>query len=173
LVQLNPLHRHSGWFVCLLLAALLGGCSSSPVTPGTPPAASPDVVQPAPPEAVPVQPQVPRAAKPDTDSATLALLQQSQRAQSAGSMIEAIAYTERAIRISPRQADLWNRLASLELANGQPGSAIQYANKALTLAGERTDWQRQSWLIIADAKDAQGDHAGAVAIRERWQTYRG
>lgn len=173
MVQLIPLNIRSSWLACLLLTALLGGCSSSAVAPGPQPAAPPDTGQAPAATPSPAPPQTPVAPKPDTNTATLALLQQSQQAQSAGSLNEAIAYTERAIRISPRQADLWIRLASLELANGQPGNAIQYANKALTLAGERTDWQRQSWLIIADAKDAQGNHAEAVTIRERWQTYRG
>lgn len=100
-------------------------------------------------------------------------MQQSQRAEVAGSLHEAIAYTERAIRINPRQADLWIRLAALELSNQQPQSAIQYANKALSLAADRPDWQRQAWLVIADAKSAMGETSEATAIRERWQTYKG
>ncbi len=108
-----------------------------------------------------------------TATATLALLQQSERAASGGSLAEAIAYLERAIRIEPRRADLWVQLAQLEIANQQPTAAIQYANKALALAGTRTDWQRDAWLVIADAKAAQGDLEDASRIRERWRSYRG
>ncbi|MEE8077443.1 MAG: tetratricopeptide repeat protein [Pseudomonadales bacterium] len=110
---------------------------------------------------------------PATATATLALLQQSERAASGGSLAEAIAYLERAIRIEPRRADLWVQLAQLEIANQQPTAAIQYANKALALAGTRTDWQRDAWLVIADAKAAQGDLEDASRIRERWRSYRG
>lgn len=176
--QLTHLHL-PGWLLqILLLGALLSGCSSSPVAPAAGSGIPTDAGRSETPQSTSdtssaAAPAVPTAPKPDTHSATLALLQQSQQAEGTGSLNEAIAYTERAIRISPRQADLWNRLASLELANGQPASAIQYANKALTLAGTRSDWQRQAWLIIADAKDAQGNHAEAADIRERWQTYRG
>jgi len=111
--------------------------------------------------------------EPATANATLALLQQSERAASGGSLAEAIAYLERAIRIEPRRADLWVQLAQLEVANQQPAAAIQYANKAIALAGTRTDWQRDAWLVIADAKAAQGELEDATKIRERWRSYRG
>jgi tetratricopeptide (TPR) repeat protein len=109
----------------------------------------------------------------DTAGATLALLKQSKRAQTSGDTEEAVAYVERAIRLNPRQADLWLRLAELQLDREDPEAAVQFANKAITLAGQRLDWVRAAWLVIADARAAQGDLAAARQIRERWQTYRG
>jgi len=141
-----------------------GGAPASGGTPQTPATGA----EPGPQETPP--PVAPRA---DTSGATLALLQQSERAQASGSVAEAIAYTERAIRISPREPELWIRRASLELADNKPTSAIQYANKAVSLAGNRVDLQRDAWLVIADARDALGQHEEAAAIRERWKTYRG
>jgi tetratricopeptide (TPR) repeat protein len=123
---------------------------------------------------LPVQPS-PSATRalPDTGTATLALLRQSDRAESSGETEEAVSYVERAIRLNPRQADLWLRLAELQLIREDPAAAVQFANKAITLAGERLDWVRDAWLVIADARAAQGDAAAAQEIRERWQTYRG
>ena len=123
---------------------------------------------------IPVRP-TPEATErlPDTDSATLALLQQSQRAQDSGNAVEAAAYIERAIRLNPRQADLWLRLAKLHLAQQDLEPAIQYANKAIALAGTRMDWVQQAWLVIADARAAQGDLQTAQEIRSKWRTYRG
>ncbi len=118
-------------------------------------------------------PSTPAVDTPDTSNATLALLQQSQRAATSGATNEAIAYLERAIRIEPRRADLWLQLAALEVTNQQHRTAIAYANKALTLAGNRVDWQRDAWLIIADAKAAEGDLEAASQIRQRWRSYRG
>ena len=148
----------------------MGGCASTP-----PPAdatgapAEPQPAVEAHPEPSPADANPPA----NTGTATLALVRQSHRAQSNGSLLEAIAYAERAIRIERRRADLWVRLAELELANAQPEIAIQHAHKALTLAGDRVDWQRDAWLVIADAKAALGKSAEAVAIREKWQTLRG
>jgi len=153
------------------MVCALAGCAGT--TPSSP------AGQPAPPTPeAPAQPAAGTATQPapsrgDASGATLALLQQSERAQASGSVEEAITYTERAIRISPRQPDLWIRRATLELASDRPSSAIQYANKALSLAGDRVDLQRDAWLVIANARDALGEHAEADRIRERWRTYRG
>ena len=106
-------------------------------------------------------------------AATLALLQQSERAAANGATSDALAYAERAVRLDPLRADLWTRMAELVLAQGDAPRAIQYANKALSLAGRRTDWHRDAWLVIAAAREQQGDAAAAAEIRSRWQTYRG
>jgi tetratricopeptide (TPR) repeat protein len=153
----------------LLLALLTSSCASTPPTQPSDPdsaASQTDAESKTP-------PVTPPAKQPEAGDATLALLQLSQRAQSAGSLSEAIAYAERAIRINPRQADIWLRLATLELENEQPQSAIQYANKALSLADSPTPLERQAWLLIADARTALGDHEAADAIRTRWGTYPG
>ena len=123
---------------------------------------------------IPVPPTPEDTARtPVTDSATVALLNQSQRAHQSGNGVEAVALVERAIRLSPRQADLWLRLAKLHLQQQDSEAAIQYANKTISLAGQRWDWVQQAWLVIADARDAQGDAGAARKIRSKWQTYRG
>lgn len=110
---------------------------------------------------------------PDTGSATLALLRQSERANRAGELHEAVGYIERAIRLNPLQADLWTTLALLHLHNDDPENALRFANKAVTLAGRRADWLRDAWLVIADVKAQQGNEAQAHEIRKRWRSYRG
>jgi len=161
--------------ILLLAAGVLGGCATTPATapgsgtsgspaPATEPGATPSAEPDAPPAA---------GVRPSTDGATLALLQQSDRAVESGSLDEALSYVERAVRIEPRRADLWTRLASLELSAGNPATAIQYAQKALTLATDRPDWQRDAWLVIADAKEALGEATEAAAIRQRWRTVKG
>ena len=189
MVQLNQTERIGtgntpGIFAaCVLLLVISSGCATSQPQPrsappsvstaststttgtSTPQSGSPQQTVPAP----PVQP----APTPDASAATLALLQQSERAASNGSLTEAIAYAERAVRINPRQADLWTRLASLELQNQHPQTAIQYATKAVSLANGRPDWQRDAWLLIASAKDSLGEHDEAREIRERWRSARG
>ena len=104
---------------------------------------------------------------------TLALLQQTQRAVDEGNLDEAIAYVERAIRMSPRDPQLWLRLAELQLSADHPASAAQVARKAITLAGSETEVQRKAWLVVADARERQGDTKEAARIRSKWRTYRG
>ena len=130
--------------------------------------------EPAPQQEVPIPPaSAPEGRQSDTAGATLALLAQSERAASAGDPDAAVAYLERAIRLNPRSADLWLQLARLQLANEDPEAAVQFAHKAISLAGDRVDWVRDAWLLIADARAAQGDGDTARAIRTRWQSHRG
>lgn len=167
----------------LILAAtgLLAGCAA-----GYPPAA--DRVPPPPVEdvSVPEQEQQPAPSaerRPQVDPApapaanpqapTLALLQQSRHSAASGDLESAISYVERAIRLSPRDSALWLQLARLQLDAGRAARAEQTAQKALSLAGRERDLERDSWLVIADAREAQGDADGAARIRAQWRTYRG
>ncbi len=161
---------------CLSLALLvtLGACTTAPVSVpieerGSEPAATT-------PEPQTSEPTTTTPAPTETTSTiapTLALLDQSQRARTAGNTGQAITYVERAIRMAPRRADLWIQLAQLNLDLERPGVAQQYAHKAIALAASRVDWQRDAWLVIAAAKSMQGDEEQAQQIRQRWQTLRG
>lgn len=159
--------------VLLLLVLALGGCTTTPVG-STGPDATADRPGTPSTEGVDQERTVPQTSpERQTDAATLALLNQSARAADSGDLGSALAYAERAVRLEPQRADLWTRLAGLELESSHPETAIQYARKALSLARERPDWQRDAWLVIARAREMQGDHQAAEEIRERWQTYRG
>jgi len=172
--------------VVLLTALLLGGCAvygpGAPVedrgeAPPPPPPPPATTTAPAPATPPPVSRPLPREEAPPApaprDPATLALLEQSDRALNAGKHDEAIAYVERALRIHGDDVELWLRLAELQLAASQPARAEQLAQRAIAMAGSRTDWQRRGWLIIADARDAQGDREEAERIRFEWRTFRG
>lgn len=157
------------------LALLAAGCATSPAPTSDSGADLPEASvseagqtpsTEAPEESAPAQRSSP-------DKATLALLNQSERAAASGEIDEALSYAERAVRIDPRRADLWTGLARLELVNEDPGTAIRYAQKALSLAGSRADWRRDAWLVIADAKEALGESAEALEIRERWNSVHG
>ena len=115
----------------------------------------------------------PSQAKLGKDKVTLALLEKSELARSQGKLKEAVTHVERAIRINPRRADLWVELAQLQLALDAPNIAEGYARKAIALSGSRLDWKRDAWLVIADAKQAQGMTGEADAIRQRWRTAQG
>lgn len=157
---------------------LSAGCASQLPVPSGTPAEPPveDASTPAPEEEAdaPAAPPAPAPrARSDTEAPTVALLRQSNRAASSGDLAGAIAYVERAIRLNSRDAELWLELARLQLRAERPATAEQLAHKAIALAGNRDDQQRQGWLLVADAKEAQGEDAAAARIRERWRTYRG
>lgn len=107
------------------------------------------------------------------DPATSALLARSDSALAAGNPGEAIAYAERAMRIRPHDPLLWMRLAELQLANEDPVAAEQLARRAVSLSGSSEALARRAWLLVADARAAQGDQIEARRIRAEWRTGRG
>jgi predicted Zn-dependent protease len=99
--------------------------------------------------------------------AVLALLESAQSQQQAGNYEQAAAALERALRLEPRNAMLWHRLAQVRLSQGQWRNAIDFAAKSNSLAGGERNLQASNWLVIAQAKERQGDREGAQAARAR------
>ncbi|MCY3839298.1 MAG: tetratricopeptide repeat protein [Gammaproteobacteria bacterium] len=162
----------------LILTAAIGlaaaGCSMLPKPPAIPapaPPAPPPSVQPiiieAPPEQPPPPP--PPVVEPPTVIAE-ALLDEARILEDAGSPNEAAATIEQAIRIEPQNGELWLQLAVLRLANGQAAMAEQSARKSLLFLRAGSPHERQAWLVIADAREAQGDPESAEGLRNRWNT---
>ncbi|MDD2658200.1 MAG: tetratricopeptide repeat protein [Methylococcales bacterium] len=80
--------------------------------------------------------------------------------------IEAATTTiERAIRIEPRNATLYYKLALLKLKQSNPRLAEDLAKKAALLASGDPQLKKHSWLLVARARDIQGDIAGAKEAR--------
>jgi predicted Zn-dependent protease len=107
----------------------------------------------------------PRADNP----AVLALLESASTREQAGNFEQAAAALERALRLEPRNAMLWHRLAQVRLGQQQWRDAIDLAAKSNSLAGGKRDLQASNWLVIAQARQRQGDREGAEAARARME----
>jgi len=105
-------------------------------------------------------PETPRAAAPQSP-AVIALLDNADRQAGSGKLDSAAAALERALRIEPRNAILWQRLADIRLRQKQPGQAESLALKSNTLAvGDKTT-QADNWRIIAKSRRMRDDADGA------------
>lgn len=158
--------------VILMAAGMLAGCSSSIRTSAPAPIEGPGGVQQATPESyqAPGGPaiaayQAPKAttfAAPAPGKAVQVLMLRAQDQRQAKDYAGAVVSLERALRISPRNAPLWNHLAQVRLDQGNHQLATELASKSNALAHpERKQLRRENWLIIARAKRAMGDGAGA------------
>ena len=116
------------------------------------------------PDAAPTAPRTDRSS-----GATYALLDAAGAQAADGDLDAAIALVERAIRLEPARPDLWARLGSLHLAQGDIDRAEQFARKAIGLGGIHEPAQRPGWLLLADVRDAQGRSREADLLRRRWQ----
>ncbi|MEM1432685.1 MAG: tetratricopeptide repeat protein [Pseudomonadota bacterium] len=172
-------------FLSLVLTLLLCGCPSSPPRPpldGNGGTTGPDLRVPLPdddtaateasgagPGTDATTTDTGSASRQASQTASFALLEQSRDAEATGNRAAAITYLERALRLTPRSAVLWIELGRLQLP-GAPVAAQRYARKALALTRQDTETYQQAWLLIADAKELDGDRASAEAIRDRFRT---
>lgn len=107
------------------------------------------------------------AADEQLDGPVLALLTTAQQQQGGGDLNGAAASLERAQRIAPREPQVLYRLAQIRLNQGDAAQAEQLSRRALSYAAGRPTLQAGLWDLIAQARDKQGDPAGAAQARQR------
>ncbi|NKC01160.1 MAG: tetratricopeptide repeat protein [Pseudomonadales bacterium] len=162
--QTSRFHLTSSFLFCISL--VLGACSSNPIPPPIT-----DANDRAPIERTSPGEQTP--AQANTSAATAQLLAQANDSLQADDQASAITYLERAIRIAPRDPELWIQLAHVHLKDGNLGVAEQHARKAIALSAADEVLEHQAWLTFADVRDAQGNTAEAKSIRRRFGRFRG
>ena len=111
--------------------------------------------------------QVPVIAPPRS-SAAQTLLARANTALRDDAPATAIVLLERAVRIEPREAQLWMRLSKAHLDKGETQIALQHARKAIALAGTDRNKQTGAWLQLANVYEAQGRNSDALSIRQRY-----
>jgi len=147
-----------------LLAALLAGCATAP------PPQAPSPLPPAPVEsATPALPAAPAAPAPNP--AVERLMASARADQAASRLGSAEATIERALRIAPRDARLWQQLARIRLQQGQYQQAESLAARSNIWAGSDNALRAQNWNLIAQARDARGDSQGARAALQKAEDY--
>nr|WP_157709770.1 tetratricopeptide repeat protein [Pseudomonas sp. PB120] len=101
------------------------------------------------------------------DGPVLALLTTAQQQQASGDLNGASSSLERAQRVAPREPQVLYRLAQVRMAQGDAAQAEQFARRGLTMANGRPDLQASLWGLIAQAREKQGDSAGAALARQK------
>ena len=101
------------------------------------------------------------------DGPVLALLSTAQQQQSSGDLNGASSSLERAQRVAPREPQVLYRLAQVRMEQGDAPQAEQFARRGLTMAAGRPALQANLWGLIAQAREKQGDAAGAALARQK------
>ncbi|MGY8815842.1 MAG: tetratricopeptide repeat protein [Gammaproteobacteria bacterium] len=99
--------------------------------------------------------------------AVIALMGNAEMEKQNGRVKNAAATLERAIRLEPKNALLWSRLAEIRLIEKNWHQAYVLANKSNSLAQTNPILQRQNWQIIEQAKIAQNDKVAAELARSK------
>jgi len=128
----------------------------APASPAAPSAAPPATPAPA---DKPLAPGLPPAAD--------GLARQAEQQRQQGDYAGAAATLERSLRIAPREAYLWNRLARVRMEQGLSAQAGQLAARSNDLAGSAGNIKQDNWRIIAESRRRSGDMAGASEAEQR------
>lgn len=133
-----------------------------------PPAEAPAPAAPETPAVPHPAPSSPRPAElPPTEitregnQAVVALLDSADSYVKSNQLDKAGAALERALRIEPRNAGIWHDLAQIRLHQGQYQQAESLASKSNNLASGNRALQSRNWKLIAVARKASGNTAGA------------
>jgi tetratricopeptide (TPR) repeat protein len=100
-------------------------------------------------------------------AAVLSLYKQAQQARAAKKFDHAEGALNRALRIDPRNAFIWQALANLHLAQHQYDFAENEAQKSTSLGRGNPYIEATNLHILADVHEAHGDAAGALQARTK------
>lgn len=166
----RPVHAGSLVLPWLLVLAACTGPAPRPYWPAAPYPEprrseiprSPEPVPAVPRPAEPPPAEQPAAEAPAVPPAVVALQEDAALSVQDGNLDNAASSLERAIRIQPKNAELWHDLAEVRLKQEQPVLAEDLAKKSNTLAQGNTALIRANWAVIAEARRLQGDDRGAA-----------
>ncbi len=152
----------------LLLAGIvtLSACATAPPPVSTP--AKPPVSKNKPPVGLQASPAPNPEAMP---AAALALARQADAAAKRLDWVLASRQLERALQIAPRNPLLWQRLAAVRYSQGRYRQAETFAAKSNAFAVGDAPIQALNWRIIAAARQALGDRAGALKALQQARAY--
>ena len=103
--------------------------------------------------------------------AVVALLNNANEQVSEGQHAQAAASLERALKIDPKNAWLWHRLARTRLDLGELEQAQSLAARSNSYAEHDRRLLAENWLLIAQARRLAGDAAGAKAAQLRAEQF--
>ena len=169
--------------IIILTALLVTGCYTTPQRPAASRSTQPSlpdrqpveqasgaVVAPAEEKGIQISAYEPASRTPLTpmhSKAVTSLLKQADRQARQNDLDGAVGTVERALRIEPRNAHLWYRLAQLRLGQGRAPLAADLAVKSLALTGGDVELKRKNWRLIARAKRSAGDINGAKVAERK------
>jgi tetratricopeptide (TPR) repeat protein len=132
--------------IAAVLVSLLAACASTPrPEPGPPPTPFPTL---------PPHPETPAVAS---------LIDNARLDSQAGRYGNAAASLERALRIEPRNPRLWQELSRVRYSQREFAQAESCAQRSNSWAGGDNALRFENWQLIAQAREARGDSAGAKA----------
>lgn len=103
--------------------------------------------------------------------AVVALLESARTDTGAGDLRTAQSRLERALRIAPRDPEVYLQLADVQRRQGQFLQAEQVALKGISIASGQSSALRRLWNLVAEIRSEGGNSAGAAEAKKRAAAY--
>ncbi len=101
------------------------------------------------------------APSPSENSAVVSLIEEAEQLSNIGQFDNAGISLERAIRIEPRNPQLWHKLAQIRISQQLYSQAENLARKSNSLCLDNSQLRSLNWKLISDARRLNGDYKGA------------
>lgn len=163
---------NAGWRIergaVLALVALLAACTTTappaPVEEREVPRTDPPPVTQAPP---PPAPDAGVQVYPLQNPAVAQLTQEARAAEQAGRLDEAAVLLERALRIQPRDPEVLQRMAEVQLQKRDWDQALSFAVRSYDTGPRVGELCVRNWRTIGEARGQLGDASGAADAERR------
>jgi len=116
---------------------------------------------------IPVFREEPQEQIPLPPGQTGVLLTSANKAVQEGQLDKAEMHLERALRLSPHDAQLWHGMARVRFEQGNYAQAVQFCLKSNSLAGRNGAIVRQNWLLMEKAYLKTGEEEKATQARQK------
>jgi tetratricopeptide (TPR) repeat protein len=153
---------------CAVLVAtvLLAGCASSGARPPSQAPVAVAIPEPAPvPAPAPAPEAAPAPAAPPSSAGVGYLVAAAERQVGSGQYEQAAASLERALRLEPKNARLWHRLARVRFDQGQWSQSVQFAQKSNQLSGTDRALRTANFQLLAESYNRLGQWQKAEEAR--------
>ena len=167
----SGLAKNSRWPIAAALAVLLGACAGPPPAPRPAPPAAP-----APAGEPEVQERVREPARqqsagtqvfPLQNPAVKELLASARTAENSGEYDAAAVSLERALRIQPRDPEILQLMAEVQLHKNDYTQALHVATRSYDAGPRVGELCSRNWRTIGLAHERMGDAGGAVRADQR------
>lgn len=95
------------------------------------------------------------------------LLTQSEAAEQAGDLERAAILLERALRIQPRDPEILQRMAEVQLGREQYEQAISFASRSFDVGPKVGELCARNWRTVSVAREYLGDEEGSLDAEVR------
>ena len=105
------------------------------------------------------------------DAPVQALLNTAQQQRNKADLNGAASSLERALRIAPTEPQVLYRLSEIRLMQGDAAQAEQLAQRGLSYSHGSPALQAGLWDLIAEAREKQGNAAGAAEAKQKSKAF--